>query len=123
MTFIGTPAGNSTAGVGVGGAAGTPTINVARLDDLLTASQHSVRAINNLSGKLDSLVTATKVVHSGLYALPYTFGQLPTASTVTGLMAYVTDSNTNVWGATIAGGGANVVLAWSNGANWTVVGK
>lgn len=40
-----------------------------------------------------------------------------------GSMACFTDSNTNTWGATIAGGGANFVLALYNGANWTVVGK
>ena len=37
--------------------------------------------------------------------------------------AVVTDSNTAVWGATIAGGGSNVVLAFYNGTNWTVAAK
>lgn len=40
-----------------------------------------------------------------------------------GSIAAFTDSNTAVWGATIAGGGANYVLAVYNGANWTVIGK
>jgi hypothetical protein len=50
------------------------------------------------------------------------FASLP-ASPATGYVATVTDSNTVVWGATIAGGGANVVLAFYNGTVWTVVGK
>jgi hypothetical protein len=44
------------------------------------------------------------------------------ASPVAGSMIYFTDSNTATWGATVAGGGANPVLAWYNGTNWTVVG-
>lgn len=35
----------------------------------------------------------------------------------------VTDSNTSTWGATVAGGSTNHVLAYCNGTNWTVYGK
>lgn len=42
---------------------------------------------------------------------------------VTGMLVTITDSNTATWGATIAAGGANVVLAFYNGTNWTVAGK
>lgn len=52
----------------------------------------------------------------------YTFATLPASPTV-GTIAYVSDSNTVVWGANVAGGGANKILAWYNGTNWTVVGK
>lgn len=48
------------------------------------------------------------------------FANLPTG--VAGMTAYVTDSTVNTWGATIAGGGANKVLAFYNGTNWTVAG-
>lgn len=51
----------------------------------------------------------------------YAFASLPTAAVT--MLAVVTDSNTTIWGATIAGGGANTVLAFYNGANWTVAGK
>lgn len=51
----------------------------------------------------------------------HTFAQLP-GSPVAGMLATVSDSNTATWGATIAGGGANNVLARFNGTNWTVVG-
>lgn len=53
---------------------------------------------------------------------PGTFAQLPSNPTI-GMTAPVTDSNTNVWGANVAGGGANTVLCWWNGTHWTVVGK
>lgn len=50
------------------------------------------------------------------------FANLP-ASPVVGMIACVTDSTTNAWGATIAGGNTNKVLAWYNGTNWTVLGQ
>jgi hypothetical protein len=40
-----------------------------------------------------------------------------------GSMQPVSDSNTNVWGATVAAGGPNFVMAFCNGAAWTVMGK
>ena len=45
------------------------------------------------------------------------------SSPAAGTLAHISDSNTNTWGATIAGGGANVVIGFYNGANWTVMGK
>lgn len=56
------------------------------------------------------------VQHTGV-----AFASLPTG--VAGMVQYVSDSNTVTWGATIAGGGANKVLAFFNGTNWTVAGK
>jgi hypothetical protein len=49
------------------------------------------------------------------------FATLP-ASPAAGMVAFVSDSTTATWGATIAGGGSNNVLAFYNGANWTVAG-
>jgi hypothetical protein len=49
------------------------------------------------------------------------FASLP--SPILGMVQVVTDSTTTTWGAIISGGGANPVLAWYNGTNWTVVGK
>lgn len=51
-----------------------------------------------------------------------TYANLP-SSPVEGMLRGVSDSNTAVWGATIAGGGANHVLAYYNGSAWTVSGK
>jgi hypothetical protein len=53
---------------------------------------------------------------------PGTLATLP-GSPTHGMIAAVTDSTTNTWGATITGGGANKVLAFYNGTNWTVMGK
>lgn len=41
---------------------------------------------------------------------------------VKGMVICVTDSTVNTFGATVAGGGSNSVLAWFNGTNWTVIG-
>lgn len=52
------------------------------------------------------------------------FAALPTCnSAAEGTLATVTDSNTVTWGATVAGGGANRILAYCNAANWTVAAK
>lgn len=55
---------------------------------------------------------------------------VPTFSTLTacasggeGATSPVSDSTTVVWGATVTGGGANHVLAYCNGTNWTVAAK
>lgn len=49
------------------------------------------------------------------------FIDLP-ASPALGQIARIDDSNTAAWGATVAGGGANVVIAWWSGAAWKVMG-
>lgn len=45
------------------------------------------------------------------------------ASPVEGMLCAITDSTTTTWGATITGGGANHVIGYYNGTNWTVFGK
>ncbi len=53
---------------------------------------------------------------------PVKFAALPSPVGRVGNIVAVSDSNTAVWGATVAGGGGNVVLAWSNGSAWTIIG-
>jgi hypothetical protein len=53
---------------------------------------------------------------------PTLFAALPSPATE-GMVAWVTDGSTATWGATLAGGGANKVLAVYDGTNWTVAGK
>jgi hypothetical protein len=48
---------------------------------------------------------------------------LAASSTFKGRQAFVTDSTTATWGATVTGGGANNVLVVCDGTNWTVMGK
>lgn len=60
--------------------------------------------------------------------VPMTRGQFSQVSgvcgsTAAGALAYITDSNTNTWGATIAGGGAFTVFGFCNGSTWNVAGK
>ena len=50
------------------------------------------------------------------------FASVP-ATPVEGMLVAITDSSTATWGATITGGGANHVLGYYNGTNWTVAGK
>jgi len=50
-----------------------------------------------------------------------TFANRPTSPPV-GAVANISDSNTNTFGATVAGSGSNHVLARWNGTNWTVCG-
>jgi hypothetical protein len=50
------------------------------------------------------------------------FASLPSAPTK-GEKVTVSDSNTATWGATVAGGGSNVIEARFNGSVWTVEGK
>ena len=49
------------------------------------------------------------------------FADLPAGEL--GMRAIITDSDTVVWGAPIAGSGTDTVLAWFNGTDWTVIGK
>lgn len=51
-----------------------------------------------------------------------TFAGLPSPPSQ-GMIRAVTDSSVNTWGTTITGGGANNVIAYYNGSNWTVMGK
>ncbi len=67
--------------------------------------------------KLDGNVITTSVRGTAV-----AFASVP-GTAVEGMLVAVTDSTTNVWGATITGGGANHVLAYYNGTNWTVAGK
>lgn len=65
---------------------------------------------------------AQVVNHNAIATDTAAFASLP-ALPLVGMTYVVTDSNTNTWGANIAGGGSNTVLAWYNGTNWTVIGK
>jgi hypothetical protein len=50
-------------------------------------------------------------------------GQQTDLDATWGSIAVVTDSTVNTWGSVIAGGGGNVVLAFNDGTNWTVIGQ
>lgn len=71
---------------------------------------------------LDTAPTISLPVVDVLTLTPVAFASLPGSPTF-GMVASVSDSNTIVWGAAIAGGSTNKVLAFYNGSNWTVAGK
>lgn len=55
---------------------------------------------------------------------PVVFSSLPACAAGTeGMSMSVTDSNTNTWGANVAGSSTNHVLAYCDGTNWTVAAK
>lgn len=56
------------------------------------------------------------------YNPSYLFASIPSVLEKLGQTVVITDSSTTTWGAAIAGSGANTVLAWYNGSNWTVIG-
>lgn len=68
--------------------------------------------------RLDVAGTLTAVT---LKTTPVAYASLPTGAA--GMVATINDSNTDVWGATAAGGGALTVMIFFNGTVWTVIGK
>jgi hypothetical protein len=88
-------------------------------------STHGVGLSVTTDGTLQVLTRAgadTAILRAAtLRRTPVAFASLPTGAE--GMTASVTDSTTATWGATISGGGANHVLAYHNGTNWTVAGK
>lgn len=67
--------------------------------------------------------TFAKVTAQSHTVSPNNFAALPACSGLQGNIRVVTDSSVNTWGATVAGGGSNAVLAWCNGTAWKVFGK
>lgn len=96
-------------------------------------NQPALRIDNGFAGgtkvwetTLDGNTTSTGI---SLYRLTQTTpglypGDLPTCNSSTeGTIKPITNSNTAVWGAVISGIGANHVLAYCNGTDFTVIGK
>ncbi|MEP6708595.1 MAG: hypothetical protein ABJB32_00510, partial [Verrucomicrobiota bacterium] len=67
-------------------------------------------------------VGGTASFGAGVRSNAVTFANAIT-SPVEGTIQSFTDSTTATWGATITGSGANHVLGYYNGTNWTVIGK
>ena len=107
----------------IGGASGTSQGN-----KILIGNDNTTEG---LLVKRDGVVLEVKLGNDSAYAgfmsrylrtNPVTVASLP-ASPTEGMMVAVTDSSTATWGDTITGGGANHVLAYYNGTNWTVAAK
>lgn len=77
-------------------------------------------SLNNLAAWLSAAFTSL-TVGSYIKVSPVAFANLPSASVAgAGARAFVTDSNTSTFNATVAGGGANAVPVFSDGSNWKV---
>lgn len=98
------------------GATGTTVVaNTGTTNQFVTGVSTSgviTTAQPNFSNLTGTAIVATEIAFSAKPGSP-----------ATGTMVNFSDSNTNTWGATVAGGGSNHVLARYNGTNWTVVGK
>jgi hypothetical protein len=94
-----------------------------------TATGGSVQDIGlarNAAGVLEvnngTIGTFRDLVAASVRGAAVTFANRP-ATPVEGMMVAFTDSTTAVWGNTITGTGANHVLGYYNGTNWTVAAK
>jgi len=87
-----------------------------RADTLVANQLYMAQAIDALA---DHFASST-----GYRLTPVTFANLP-ATPALGMLAVITDcASPPVWGSPAGpGGGSNIVLAWYNGVQWSVVGK
>lgn len=67
-------------------------------------------------------ITPASVTTNYLALTPLTFATLPGTPTA-GTLAFISDGNSNTWGAAVTASGADPVLVQYNGTAWTVVGK
>jgi hypothetical protein len=89
-----------------------PTIS----NPVITSFVNSIHNHSNAANGGSIAVTA--------FSGPVTFSSLPVCSSTTeGSRGAVSDSTTNTWGSTVTGGGANHILAYCDGTNWTVAAK
>jgi len=81
----------------------------------ITGNSSGVAEINNQTAG-----TFRDLYLRGVRPVGSTVANLPAAAGNTGMMATVTDANATTIGTTVAGGGSDTVLVWSNGTNWRI---
>jgi len=104
------------------------TITTILATDIIAASRVTINTnfANLNADKVDTGSTyanpawLTSVAGAKIIPAVYAFAHLPAAAGNTGMMATVTDASATTIGTTVAGGGANTVLVWSNGSNWRI---
>jgi len=106
-----------------------PTINQLALITQLSSGDNVVLWVPNQGdsrrASLTTLIAFIEenfgaVVCTSVQTTPTTYAQLPTAVGIAGTRAFITDSSTATFAATVAGGGANIVPIYSDGTNWKV---
>ena len=111
-------------GISVSGPTGNVTIgNTGLLTVTGTANEITATAGQNPTVALATDITGPNSLTVASFAkvVPTLFAARPGTPTQ-GMIASFTDSTVNTFGATIAGSGANKVLAWYNGSVWSVIG-
>jgi len=104
-----------------------PTINQLPLITQLSGGDNIVLWVPNQGDSRRASITTLiqyiqtnfgAVVCTSVQTQPTTVAQLPNATIAgAGTRAFVTDSSTATFGATVAGGGANIVPIYSDGTN------
>lgn len=107
-----------------------PTINYLPLITQLSGGDNLVLWVPNQGDSRRASITTfiqfieenfDGVVCNSVQTTPTTYSQLPTATNAgAGTRAFITDGSTATFGATVAGGGANIVPIYSDGTNWKV---
>jgi hypothetical protein len=82
----------------------------------LSRASAGVLQVGDGGSNANGQVSATRVLHAGVLV-----AALPAAAAGNaGSIQYVTDANATTIGSTVAGGGANKVMVWSDGAAWKI---
>ena len=107
-----------------------PTINFLPLITQLSMGDNLVLWVPNQGDSRRASITTLiqfveenfdGVVCNTLQTTPTTYSQLSSASQAgIGTRAFITDGSTATFGATVTGGGANIVPVYSDGTNWKV---
>lgn len=107
-----------------------PTINQLPLITQISGGDNVVMWVPNQGDSRRASITSLiqyieenfdGIVCNTLQTTPTTYSQLPTATQAgAGTRAFITDGSTATFGATVTGGGANIVPIYSDGTNWKV---
>ena len=106
-----------------------PTINFLPLITQVSGGDNVVLWVPNQGdSRRASITTLIEYIQTNLGAVtctsvqttPVTYAQLPNAVGNAGARAFITDGSTATFAATVAGGGANKVPVYSDGAVWKV---
>lgn len=115
--YVGRASGSQLGVIGLGNSAASPVAQLTAGQN--DAASNAVLAIGVDGSNVGVFGNVYFRLRSGL-----SFANLPAASSsFEGALASIIDSTTATWGAVITGGGANHVLAYCDGTNWTVAGK
>lgn len=95
----------------------TATVNATSSKDLsLSRASAGVLRVGDGGSNANGTVSLTRSQHAGVLV-----AALPAAAAGNaGSIQYVTDANATTIGSTVAGGGANKVMVWSDGAAWKI---